>query len=76
MLDRADEVRAVVDSVDVPVNVLVGLPGQTFSLDDLGAIGVRRVSVGSGFERVANRALAQCAERLLDPAAPLAEVFG
>lgn len=74
-LRTLDHVRAVVSSVGVPVNVLIGLPGQQFSLDDLGEAGVRRVSVGSGFERVANAALKKCAERLLDTAAPLGEMF-
>lgn len=70
-----DQVRAVVSSVGVPVNVLVGLPGQDFSLDDLGEAGVRRVSVGSGFERVANAALKHSAQQLLDTAAPLGPMF-
>jgi len=70
-----DQVKAVVSSVGIPVNVLVGLPGQTFSLGDLGELGVRRVSVGSGFERVANAALKRCATGLLDTAAPLGPLF-
>ena len=70
-----DQIRAVVESVEVPVNVLVGLPGQQFALDDLAEIGVRRVSVGSGFERVANAALRSCAEGLLG-GRPLSELFG
>ena len=74
-LRTLDQVNAVVSAVGVPVNVLVGLPGQDFSLDDLGAAGVRRVSVGSGFERVANAALKRCAESLLDPTAPLGRLF-
>jgi len=74
-LRTLDQVRAVVRSVPVPVNVLIGLPGQEFSLDDLGEAGVRRVSVGSGFERVANAVLKQRARALLDTAAPLGELF-
>lgn len=74
-LRTLDQVRSVVSSVGIPVNVLVGLPGQEFSLDDLGAAGVRRVSVGSGFERVANAALRSCAEAMLDPSAPLGPLF-
>lgn len=70
-----DQVRAVVDSVGVPVNVLVGLGGQDFSLNDLAALGVRRVSVGSGFERMANAAFARCAQNLLDVDAPLGPMF-
>lgn len=74
-LTTIDQVSAVVSSVGIPVNVLVGLPGQNFSLDDLGEVGVRRVSVGSGFERVANAALRRCAEQLLDTSAPLGPMF-
>jgi len=74
-LRTLDDVRSVVDSVGLPVNVLVGLPGQEFSLNDLQAAGVRRVSVGSGFERVANAALRRTAESLLDHDAPLGPMF-
>lgn len=70
-----DEVRSVVSSIGVPLNVLAGMPGQQFSLADLQQAGVRRVSVGSGFERVANAALRRCAEGLLDHDAPLGPLF-
>jgi len=75
-LRTLDQVRAVVTSVSVPVNVLIGMPGLDFTLDDLGELGVRRVSVGSGFERVANAALKSCAQGLLDSSAPLQSLFG
>lgn len=75
-LTTLDQISAVVSSVDIPVNVLVGLPGQDFALDDLGEAGVRRISVGSGFERVANRALRTAATALLDSSASVASVFG
>lgn len=65
----------MVSSVGIPVNVLIGIPGQMFSLDDLAQAGVRRVSVGSGFERVANAALRRAAEQLLDTSAPLGPMF-
>lgn len=74
-LRTIEEVRRVVDSVGIPINVLIGLPGQTFTLDDLAEAGVRRASVGSGFERVAHRALLQCAEQLLGGATPLGPLF-
>jgi len=74
-LRTLDEVRRVVDSVGIPVNVLIGLPGQDFTLDELNEAGVRRVSVGSGFERVANRALMQCAEQLLGGSTPVGPLF-
>ena len=74
-LTTIEQVSAVVSSVGIPVNVLIGMPGQMFSLNDLGEVGVRRVSVGSGFERVANAALRRAAEQLLDTSAPLGPMF-
>jgi len=46
-------VAAVVRSVDRPVNVVMGLRGVQLSLDDLSALGVKRVSVGSSLMRTA-----------------------
>ena len=66
-LTSLDEIRSVVTSVGVPLNVLVGIKGQKFTLADLADAGVRRVSIGSGFLRVANQALRRCAEGLLGP---------
>ncbi|MEX0676645.1 MAG: isocitrate lyase/phosphoenolpyruvate mutase family protein [Pirellulales bacterium] len=48
-----EDIAAVVSSVDRPVNVLVGLRGVELSLADLSALGVRRVSIGSGLYRAA-----------------------
>lgn len=65
----------MVSSVGIPVNVLIGIPGQMFSLDDLAQAGVRRVSVGSGFERVANAALRRAAEQLFNKRTTWADVL-
>src|SRR5271163_1516579 len=48
-----EEIATLVRSVDRPVNVLMGLAWVPLSLADLSAIGVRRVSVGSGLARAA-----------------------
>lgn len=74
-LTTIDEIRAIVESVGVPVNVLVGLAGQSFTLDDLREIGVRRVSVGSGFERAATQAVRNLGESLLSTNTPLGPLF-
>lgn len=74
-LTTIEQVASVVSSLGIPLNVLAGMPGQMFSLDDLGEAGVRRVSVGSGFERVANAAFRNAAEQLLDTSAPLGPMF-
>jgi 2-methylisocitrate lyase-like PEP mutase family enzyme len=60
----AEQISAVVDAVDRPVNVLV-LPG-TPSIAELAELGVGRISVGSGFSLVAYGALATAAKELLE----------
>src|SRR4051812_33646356 len=59
-----DDVRAVIAAVDRPVNVLA-LPGAP-SVAELGAAGVRRISVGSGFHRVALGAVLAAAREFRD----------
>lgn len=47
-------IEAVVKAVaPKPVNVVMGLSGAVFSLDELGALGVKRVSLGSSLARAA-----------------------
>ncbi|MCG7523701.1 isocitrate lyase/phosphoenolpyruvate mutase family protein [Streptomyces sp. OfavH-34-F] len=60
-LPDADAVRAVCAAVGRPVNVLMGSPALPLSLADLGALGVRRVSVGSAMARAALGAVARAA---------------
>lgn len=59
-----DEIRAVVDAVDVPVNVLA-LPGVP-PVAELEAIGVARVSVGATFAMAAYSALLDAGRELQD----------
>lgn len=52
-LKTRDDIAAVTSSVDLPVNVVVGLPGTQFTVAELGTLGVRRISVGSALFRKA-----------------------
>jgi 2-methylisocitrate lyase-like PEP mutase family enzyme len=52
-LATAEDIAAVVSSVDRPVNVLAGVPGLAMNRDQLAAIGVKRISIGSGLARAA-----------------------
>jgi 2-methylisocitrate lyase-like PEP mutase family enzyme len=53
-ITRPDDIRTVCASIRKPVNVLMGIKGAPMlSLKDLGTLGVRRVSIGSGFARAA-----------------------
>jgi len=58
------EIRAIVDAVSVPVNVLGGLGGISSDLAALERLGVRRVSIGSGLAKVALGAFLNAAEAL------------
>ena len=63
-LTDTDEIAALVSSVDRPVNVLVGIPGAPLNLADLSAIGVRRISLGSGLARAAFGSLLSAAREM------------
>lgn len=63
-LTRVEDIRAVVSSVDVPVNVLARPGGP--SVGQLADLGVSRVSVGGSFAFVALDALVIAARELLD----------
>jgi 2-methylisocitrate lyase-like PEP mutase family enzyme len=52
-LTKAEEIRAVCSSVTKPVNVVMGLRSGSFSVEELAAMGVRRISVGSSLSRAA-----------------------
>jgi 2-methylisocitrate lyase-like PEP mutase family enzyme len=59
-----EEIAALVNSVDRPVNVLMPLQGVRLSLAELSEIGVRRISVGSALSRVALGAFLRAAREM------------
>ena len=63
-LKTRDDIATVVRSVDRPVNVLMGLPDVRLSLSDLSALGVKRISVGSGLARAALGAFLRAANEM------------
>ena len=63
-LTSKEEIAAVVSSVDLPVNVLAGLKGMSLSLEELSAMGVKRVSVGSALSRAALGAFLRAAKEM------------
>jgi 2-methylisocitrate lyase-like PEP mutase family enzyme len=63
-LRSREDIRAVVRSVDRPVNVLMGMAGVDLDLAALSELGVRRVSVGSGLSRVALDAFLKAAREM------------
>ncbi|MCZ6857297.1 MAG: isocitrate lyase/phosphoenolpyruvate mutase family protein [Gemmatimonadetes bacterium] len=52
-LPNLDAIRTVCETVEKPVNVVMGLKGSTFTVEELQAAGVKRISVGGAFARAA-----------------------
>lgn len=63
-LPSLEAIRLVCSSVDKPVNAVMGFQGSVYSLDDLQAAGVKRVSVGGSFARAALGALLRAAREV------------
>jgi 2-methylisocitrate lyase-like PEP mutase family enzyme len=61
---RAD-IEAVTSSVDRPVNVVMGLAGSPFTVDELSEMGVARISLGSTLSRVAFGAFLRAADEIV-----------
>ncbi|HTT69247.1 MAG TPA: isocitrate lyase/phosphoenolpyruvate mutase family protein [Gemmatimonadales bacterium] len=63
-LTTADEIRTVCASVAKPFNMVMGLKTTRFSVADLAALGVKRISVGSALARAALGALVAAAREI------------
>ena len=63
-LPNLDAIREVCASVSKPVNVVMGLKGATWSVDDLAGVGVKRISVGGSFARAALGAFVRAAREV------------
>jgi 2-methylisocitrate lyase-like PEP mutase family enzyme len=65
-LPSLDAIRQVCQSVTTPVNVVMGLKGATYSVDELAAAGVKRISVGGSMARAALGAFIRAAREVKD----------
>jgi 2-methylisocitrate lyase-like PEP mutase family enzyme len=59
-------IREVCQSVQKPVNVLMGLKGATFSVEELAAAGAKRISIGGSLARAALGAFVRAAREIKD----------
>jgi 2-methylisocitrate lyase-like PEP mutase family enzyme len=66
-LSTRDDIKTVVRAIaPKPVNVVMGLSGAHFSIDELADLGVKRVSVGSALARAAYGAFFRAAREIRD----------
>lgn len=63
-LTSLDAIRSVCASIAKPLNVLMGLTGATFSVEELASVGVKRISVGGSFARAALGGLVRAAREV------------
>ncbi len=63
-LPSLDAIGTVCAAVGKPVNVVMGLSGATYSLEELQAVGVKRISVGGAFARAALGAFLRAAKEV------------
>jgi 2-methylisocitrate lyase-like PEP mutase family enzyme len=66
-ITRPEDIRSVCAAVTKPVNVLMGMRGvPALTVNELGALGVRRISIGSGFSRAALTGFLDAAREVID----------
>jgi 2-methylisocitrate lyase-like PEP mutase family enzyme len=65
-LPSLDAVRTVCASVRKPVNFMVAIPGKSFSVTELAAAGVRRISLATTMYRAAMTGLVAAAREIAD----------
>jgi 2-methylisocitrate lyase-like PEP mutase family enzyme len=64
-LPDLDAVRAVCAAVTKPVNFMAGIPGKSFSVAELAAVGVKRISVATSLYRAAMNGLVAAATEVI-----------
>jgi 2-methylisocitrate lyase-like PEP mutase family enzyme len=63
----AEEIARLVREVDGPVNVVMGLAGAAFTVNELAALGVKRISVGGSLARASLAVVKAAAEEMAGP---------
>ena len=63
-LPGIEAIRTVCSAVDKPVNVVMGLKGRSYPVEELQAAGVKRISVGGSFARAALGAFIRAAREV------------
>ena len=64
-LPSLEDIATVCREVDRPVNVVMGLRGPFYSVEQLSGVGVKRISVGGSFARAALGGLQRAAQEVL-----------
>lgn len=63
-LHDLETIEKVCSATTKPINIVMGMPGATFTIDELAEVGVKRISVGSAFARLAYGSLVDAANEI------------
>lgn len=63
-LHDLDTIKKVCSAMTKPVNIVMGMPGATFNINELAEVGVKRISIGSSFARLAYGSLVDAANEI------------
>ncbi|MES2489534.1 MAG: isocitrate lyase/phosphoenolpyruvate mutase family protein [Pseudomonadota bacterium] len=63
-IQSKDDIKAIIQSVDRPLNVMMGLQGVQLSVAELKELGVTRISLGGSLARAAYGALVRAAKEV------------
>lgn len=62
----AETISALVREIDGPINVVMGLVGNAFSVSELASFGVKRISIGGSLARTTFGVIRRAAEEMRD----------
>ncbi len=60
------QISTIVPAVNRPINVLAGMPGLELNMEEMSALGIRRLSTGSSLARMAFGAFLRAAREMTD----------
>jgi 2-methylisocitrate lyase-like PEP mutase family enzyme len=65
-IQTVDDIKAVLSSIDRPMNLLMSFPSSQLTVADVAALGVKRISIGGSMARAAMGALKRAGAEMLE----------
>jgi 2-methylisocitrate lyase-like PEP mutase family enzyme len=65
-IQTVEDIKAVLSSIDRPMNLLMGFPSSQLTVTEVAALGVRRISIGGSMARAAMGALKRAGAEMLE----------
>jgi 2-methylisocitrate lyase-like PEP mutase family enzyme len=65
-IQTVDDIKAVLSSIDRPMNLLMGFPASQLTVAEVAVLGVKRISIGGSMARAAMGALKRAGAEMLE----------